>query len=148
MSDEWVSVLNVAEVAATVGHKVLYPGERRRVRRGVAEHAVEVYPGRLAIIGEGEAVEGEAGELVGGFIEEGDEELKVDRAVIAAGAIKGIGPKWAEKLAGAGIGSVEELAAVDDEDAATLLEMMGGALTVEQLMDWVGQAREQLGVGE
>jgi len=143
--DEWVVIANVGEEAATVGHKALYPGERRRVRRGVARYALQFYPKRLVVEGEAERpANGEAGERLGGFVAEGEDEVQGATSVIGAGEIKGIGPKWAERLATMGIGSVDELAGLDDEGAAGLLEAMGGALTLEQLMDWVVQARERV----
>jgi predicted flap endonuclease-1-like 5' DNA nuclease len=136
--DDQVTVINASDRAATLGHKVMYPGEKRPVHRGVLAQAQKQYPDVFVIISHEEtSAEPEPEEL--GEVDE--------PAQIPVGTIKGIGPKWAEKLANAGIERIEDLAALDDESAAVLIRDLGDVLNEEQLLDWVRQAREILGYG-
>jgi predicted flap endonuclease-1-like 5' DNA nuclease len=136
--DDQVTVINASDRAATLGHKAMYPGEKRQVHRGVLAQAQKQYPDVFVIVSQEEtSAEPEPGGL--GEVDE--------PAQIPVGTIKGIGPKWAEKLANAGIERIEDLAALDDESAAILIRDLGDVLNEEQLLDWVRQAREILGYG-
>jgi predicted flap endonuclease-1-like 5' DNA nuclease len=60
-------------------------------------------------------------------------------------SINGIGPAFKERLADLGIEDVADLAALDEDDVAVLMEYLGrfGKRVVTQ--DWVGQARRLIG---
>ncbi len=143
--DDQVTVINASDRAATLGHKAMYPGEKRPVHRGVLAQAQKQYPDVFVIVSEpvgplrGEETTAEPEPEGLGEVDE--------PAQIPVGTIKGIGPKWAEKLANAGIERIEDLAALDDESAAVLIRDLGDVLNEEQLLDWVRQAREILGYG-
>jgi predicted flap endonuclease-1-like 5' DNA nuclease len=138
-----VRVVNVSDRAATLGHKVLYPGEKRLVPHGILAQARKLYPDVFVATREEEIASEPEWEA-----EEIPEVAEVEEEMIPAGTIKGIGAKWAEKLASAGIHRVEDLAGLDDEGAAALIQDLGGVLNEEQLSDWVRQARELLGQAE
>ncbi len=61
-------------------------------------------------------------------------------------SINGIGPAFEAKLTDLGIEDVGDLAALDEEDVAVLMEYLGrfGKRVVTQ--DWVGQARRLIGI--
>lgn len=55
--------------------------------------------------------------------------------------INGIGPKFAEQLQAAGVGSIAELAAISDDQKAQLAEDLKG----DDMDDWVSQAQAMAG---
>lgn len=70
----------------------------------------------------------------------------IEPAAVDLSSIDGIGPVFQERLADLGIQDVADLAALDEEDVAVLVEYLGrfGKRLVTQ--DWVGQARRLIGI--
>ena len=59
--------------------------------------------------------------------------------------IKGIGPKYAQKLANAGILTLQDLAAATPEQLHEIIQARGGLARYD---NWIQQARELIGAGE
>lgn len=70
----------------------------------------------------------------------------IEPAAVDLSSVDGIGPVFQERLADLGIEDVADLAALDEEDVAVLVEYLGrfGKRIVTQ--DWVGQARRLIGI--
>lgn len=70
----------------------------------------------------------------------------IEPTAVDLSSIDGIGPVFQERLADLGIQDVADLAALDEEDVAVLVEYLGRSGKRLVTQDWVGQARRLIGI--